>query len=45
MQEALRTAPECLMLRDGEGPTMGEMPARLIERVGKANQRARRILA
>ena len=45
MQEALRTAPECLISRDSEGPTMGEMPARLIEGVGRVDQRARRILA
>ena len=45
MQEPLWTAPECLMLRDSEGPTMGEMPARLIEGAGRVDQRARRVLA
>ena len=44
MQEVLRMILERLMPGESEGPTMGELLAQLIERVGNVGQRAKRIL-
>jgi len=44
IQETLRMIPERLTRRESQGPTMGEMPARLIEVLGNVDRRAKRVL-